>query len=343
MMLYQFHFPSVSLFCLSFSNLLGQAPWSTRTATLCWPGKPWSNSWTWNLFGLFFHPSLFILCILSHWSSRSIGICNFNHKQLQRVLEIARIPPAVNQVESHPYLNQEKLIHFCRSHDIAVTAYSPLGSPDRPWAKSSDPPLLDNKLVSELAMKYHRTSAQILIRLESLVLISLQNFPSPKIRFQVQRDVAVIPKSVTRERIIQNRQVFDFELTAEEMKVDALSKAVAVKYRFLSPHLGERISFSRWRTQFVKFAHIVRVFTPPPSLVEIISDIYSYIIFSHTYTSYVFSFFSSRRICLFVQSLCDLNIGWRACVPTIVVEEEGKQVEVPRDGKNQYFPFHEEY
>ena len=79
--------------------------------------------------------------------TKSIGVSNFNKKQIERVLAIARIPPASNQIESHPYLAQVKLSEFCRSKGIHVTAYSPLGSPARPWVTDAEPVLLDDPKV----------------------------------------------------------------------------------------------------------------------------------------------------------------------------------------------------
>ncbi|KAH8296343.1 hypothetical protein KR054_004917, partial [Drosophila jambulina] len=140
---------------------------------------------------------------------KSIGVSNFNKRQLERVLAVAKIVPVTNQVESHPYLTQKKLIEFCRSKGITITAYSPLGSPSR--FSAGDPKIILEeakvnlrdiiKLIKEIAAKKNKTPGQILIR------------------YQIQRGVIVVPKSATKNRIESNFQVFDFELTPEEVEI----------------------------------------------------------------------------------------------------------------------------
>lgn len=132
---------------------------------------------------------------------RSIGVSNFGPKNLGQLLDKARIKPAMNQVELHPYLQQNDLLAFCKEHDIALTAYSPLGSKDRPeMLKSADEPiLLDNPVIGEIAKQKNCSPAQILLA------------------WAIARETVVIPKSVNPERMKQNLAAADLQLTQEEM------------------------------------------------------------------------------------------------------------------------------
>jgi len=132
---------------------------------------------------------------------RSVGVSNFNAAQMKRVLDSCTIRPVTNQIECHPYLNQSRLSKVCKDNGVLVTAYSPLGSPDRPWAKPEDPQLLEDPKIKSLAEKYKKTPAQIVIR------------------YQIDKGHIVIPKSVTAARIAQNMDVFGFKLSAEDLKL----------------------------------------------------------------------------------------------------------------------------
>ncbi|XP_041741878.1 aldo-keto reductase family 1 member A1-A [Coregonus clupeaformis] len=131
---------------------------------------------------------------------RAIGLSNFNARQTDDVISIAKHKPVVNQVECHPYLSQAELLSHCRSVGVCVMAYSPLGSGDRPWASPDEPCLLQDPGLGAIALRHSMTPAQVILR------------------WQVQRGVVCIPKSVTPSRIQQNLQVFDFSLSDEDMK-----------------------------------------------------------------------------------------------------------------------------
>ncbi|KAL7871069.1 hypothetical protein SRHO_G00085660 [Serrasalmus rhombeus] len=97
---------------------------------------------------------------------KSIGVSNFSVSQLERLLSVAKVPPVVNQVELHPYLVQSDLIKYCKSKNIALTAYCPFGSPDKPKEMhrgETDPEkLLEDPVVGTIAVKHKRTPAQVI-------------------------------------------------------------------------------------------------------------------------------------------------------------------------------------
>ena len=133
---------------------------------------------------------------------KHIGICNFGTSLLRDLLSYARIRPAVLQVESHPFLTQEKLLRFCQQERIAFTAFSPLGPASYyslGMATPSDS-LLDNPVIQCIAVEKEKTTAQILLR------------------WGVQRGTAVIPKTTSLDRMNENLGVFDFELSEADMQ-----------------------------------------------------------------------------------------------------------------------------
>jgi diketogulonate reductase-like aldo/keto reductase len=126
---------------------------------------------------------------------RSIGVSNYTIRHLEELLPESPTPPAVNQVEFHPFLYQQQLLEFCRDRKIQLEAYSPLARGRR----------LNHPGVMAVGARYGKTAAQILIR------------------WSLQHGLVVIPKSVRPERIQENAQVFDFELKQEDMdRLDAL-------------------------------------------------------------------------------------------------------------------------
>lgn len=133
--------------------------------------------------------------------TRAIGCSNMTAKKLAALLTTARIVPAVNQVESHPFLSQSKELAWLTAKGIVLTAYSPLGSPDRParLIEDADPTPLHDAVVGAIAAKHGVDAARVLIR------------------WQVQRGVVVIPKSTTPARIASNADVFGFKLDEEDL------------------------------------------------------------------------------------------------------------------------------
>lgn len=122
---------------------------------------------------------------------RAIGVSNYTIGHLREMDDYAAIVPAVNQVEFHPYLYQKELLDYCKAKTILIEAYSPLTRGEK---------LNDQTLVS-IARRYNKTSAQILIR------------------WCLQHDLVVLPKSVRRERIVENADVFDFAIAGKDMDI----------------------------------------------------------------------------------------------------------------------------
>lgn len=133
---------------------------------------------------------------------RHIGVSNFSISKLKGLVAQARITPEMNQIEMHPYLQQPEMLEFCSNHGIHLTAYSPLGSPDRPHGMKEDdePVLLEDPAITRIAGRLGATPAQVLIK------------------WAIQRGTAVIPKSTNPQRLKQNLEAVALTLTEEDME-----------------------------------------------------------------------------------------------------------------------------
>ena len=157
--------------------------------------------------------------------SQDIGVCNYGVSLLRDLLSYARRPPAVLQIESHPYLTQEKIMRFCREEDIAVTAFSPLGASSylELGMASEHESVLDTAVVQDIATRVMRTPAQVVLR------------------WGIQRGTAIIPKTSRVERLSENAALFDFELDDADMKaITALNR----NQRFNDPGVFAEAAFN---------------------------------------------------------------------------------------------------
>ncbi|MFB5677387.1 aldo/keto reductase [Paenibacillus terreus] len=128
---------------------------------------------------------------------RAIGVSNFHVHHLEDLLADAEVKPMVNQVELHPLLTQVELREYCKKQGIQIEAWSPLAQGQ----------LLDNAVLKEIADKHGKSTAQVILR------------------WDLQNEIVTIPKSIKEHRIIENADVFDFELSAEDMdKINALNQ-----------------------------------------------------------------------------------------------------------------------
>ncbi|KAI0090281.1 aldo-keto reductase [Irpex rosettiformis] len=130
---------------------------------------------------------------------KSIGVSNFGVKHIQEMLEQGVELPVLNQVDLHPFMTRTDIVEICQKHDIALEAWGPLVRGLR----------FKHPSIVSLAEKYHKSAAQVLLR------------------YSIQKGFIPIPKSASRERIISNTQIYNFELSEDEMKhLDSLDEAL---------------------------------------------------------------------------------------------------------------------
>jgi len=152
---------------------------------LHWPFLNWKNAWK------------ALENIYEAGKARAIGVSNFGIKELEALKKVGKIKPAINQVEISPFMARSNLLSYCQSENILVEAYSPLTRGKR----------LDNTTLETLGREYKKTPAQIMLR------------------WGLQHDLIMLPKSETKSHIESNLDVFDFEIERSDMqRIDSLDE-----------------------------------------------------------------------------------------------------------------------
>ncbi|MGO1580290.1 MAG: aldo/keto reductase [Peptoniphilaceae bacterium] len=146
---------------------------------LHWPGDDSQESW--KVLEEYYEEGIF----------KNIGLCNFYKDHLEKLSITANISPQIDQIEIHPLLNKKELVEYLQKNNIQALAWSPLARADKK--------LFDSNIVKEISKKHNKTIAQVILK------------------FNLQRDIIVIPKSQSPNRIAENIDIFDFELDKEDM------------------------------------------------------------------------------------------------------------------------------
>lgn len=136
---------------------------------------------------------------------KAIGVCNCHKHHLEKIMEIARVIPVVNEIELHPLLNQELIVRYCNRYDIKIISYSPFARMDKK--------LIENSVLKEIAERYNKSVTQIILR------------------WNIQKGYMPIPKTEKVERMIDNISINDFKLTKEEMlQIDNINENYRVRH-----------------------------------------------------------------------------------------------------------------
>jgi len=130
---------------------------------------------------------------------RSIGLSNFKVKEIEEIMKMCKVKPAINQIELHPYAQRKEIVKLCDKYNIKVEAWYPIGHGDKN--------LLENPVFTKIAKKYKKTNAQVILR------------------WHIQKGYIIFPRSRNPVHIKENINIFDFELTNEEIQeIDKLDK-----------------------------------------------------------------------------------------------------------------------
>ncbi|XP_044504359.1 NADPH-dependent aldo-keto reductase, chloroplastic-like [Mangifera indica] len=144
---------------------------------------------------------------------RTIGVSNFSSKKIQRLLDFASVPPAVNQVEMHPMWRQSRLREVCAEHKIHVSAYSPLGGPGNSWGSTA---VVEHPIIQSIALKHKATPAQVALK------------------WGLSKGASVIVKSFNQERMRENMAAFNLKLDDEDLsQIETLEEWKIMRGEFL--------------------------------------------------------------------------------------------------------------
>ena len=144
--------------------------------------------------------------LYSDMQIRALGLSNFRKSDIEQILTFAEVVPTYNQLELHPYLTQESLCAYCTDKDIVVSCWSPLGSGTWSGVAVAEKPVSDD-VIRDIAQKYGVSNGQVILK------------------WDVQQNRIVIPKAESHENIVNNLELYDFELTAEEIeRINSLNK-----------------------------------------------------------------------------------------------------------------------
>ncbi|KOB64579.1 Uncharacterized protein OBRU01_21790, partial [Operophtera brumata] len=138
--------------------------------------------------------------VLAKGLTKGIGVSNFTLDQMKRLLANCKVPPAINQIEINLNLGQTELVEYCQANHVLVTAYTPLGTMIESRAVADSPePKLNNPTMVAIAKKHGKTVSQVTFR------------------YLYQRGLAMIPKTITKARVLENASIFDFQLDAADV------------------------------------------------------------------------------------------------------------------------------
>lgn len=184
--MYLMHWP------MAYKSCFGLEP-KRKSGSLYYSDTPYTKTWR------------AMEKLIEQGLTKSIGMSNFNKKQVTKILSGCRYKPVINEIESHPYLPNTELKEFCEQNGILTVGYCPLGCPGSSLEPAEGAPiLLEDPVITEIAGRYSKTPAQIVLR------------------WAIQRGTIPIPKSSKKERIAENMDIWDFCICKDD--VECLNK-----------------------------------------------------------------------------------------------------------------------